>query len=215
MPARPSCPPARPPLAPARPPAASAPPPQPPADSCVPPPSLCPPSPFPRPQLGFRFAHILRRMLPIAVFLLSKDDACLTGHDLFLQRVGATYHAFIEASEKASGCGEEGWWAEGGAQHGGSGDHTPAPTYPTHQPFSRAGRGAWKTCSPPPATSPGPCTPGAAGTAWAAYGACWPAPCRRGRDRRRPPWPAAGSPQTAAPWLTCWSPPCGIASWAL
>jgi hypothetical protein len=55
-------------------------------------------------QLGFRFAHVLRRMLPIAMHLLAKEDggADPAGHDLFLQRVGAAYHAFIDAAEK--GC---------------------------------------------------------------------------------------------------------------
>ena len=53
-------------------------------------------------QLGFRFAHILRRMLPIAMHLLAKDGAYPDGHDLFLQRVGAAYHAFIEAAEKTT-----------------------------------------------------------------------------------------------------------------
>jgi hypothetical protein len=55
-------------------------------------------------QLGFRFAHVLRRMLPIAMHLLARDEggANPAGHDLFLQRVGAAYHAFIDAAEK--GC---------------------------------------------------------------------------------------------------------------
>ena len=53
-------------------------------------------------QLGFRFAHILRRMLPIAMHLLAKDGAYPEGHDLFLQRVGAAFHAFVEAAEKAT-----------------------------------------------------------------------------------------------------------------
>lgn len=51
-------------------------------------------------QLGYRFAHILRRMLPIAMYLLQRDSQFLNGHDLFLKRVGASYHAFIEDAEK-------------------------------------------------------------------------------------------------------------------
>lgn len=51
-------------------------------------------------QLGYRFAHILRRMLPIAMYLLQRDSQFLNGHDLFLKRVGASYHAFIEEAEK-------------------------------------------------------------------------------------------------------------------
>eukprot|EP00884_Botryococcus_braunii_P010410 jgi/Botrbrau1/19370/Bobra.0338s0005.2 len=52
-------------------------------------------------QLGYRFAHILRRMLPIAMYLLQRDGTFLTGHDLFLKRVGAAYHAFIESTERS------------------------------------------------------------------------------------------------------------------
>ena len=51
-------------------------------------------------QLGYRFTHILRRMLPIAMFLLQRDSQFLTGHDLFLKRVGASYHAFLEHAER-------------------------------------------------------------------------------------------------------------------
>ena len=52
-----------------------------------------------RSQLGYRFSHVLRRMLPIAMYLLQKEGAFLTGHDLFLKRVGAAYHAFLEDAE--------------------------------------------------------------------------------------------------------------------
>lgn len=41
-------------------------------------------------------------MLPIAMHLLQKDGQFLNGHDLFLKRVGAAYHAFIDETEK--GC---------------------------------------------------------------------------------------------------------------
>jgi hypothetical protein len=50
--------------------------------------------------LGYRFAHILRRMLPIAMHLLQKDGQSLTGHELFLKRVGAAFQSFIEYAEK-------------------------------------------------------------------------------------------------------------------
>ncbi|KIY93293.1 hypothetical protein MNEG_14669, partial [Monoraphidium neglectum] len=53
-------------------------------------------------QLGYRLAHVLRRLLPVAMFLLQRDGQCLSGHDLFLKRVGAAYHAFIDEVE--SGC---------------------------------------------------------------------------------------------------------------
>ncbi|PRW32964.1 Dynamin ARC5 [Chlorella sorokiniana] len=52
-------------------------------------------------QLGYRLAHVQRRMLPIAMHLLQKDGQFLNGHDLFLKRVGAAYHAFIDEFEKA------------------------------------------------------------------------------------------------------------------
>ncbi|KAI8476585.1 MAG: P-loop containing nucleoside triphosphate hydrolase protein [Monoraphidium minutum] len=53
-------------------------------------------------QLGYRLAHVLRRLLPVAMYLLQRDGQCLSGHDLFLKRVGAAYHAFIDEVE--SGC---------------------------------------------------------------------------------------------------------------
>lgn len=53
-------------------------------------------------QLGYRLAHIQRRMLPIAMHLLQKDGAFLNGHDLFLKRVGAAYHAYIEEIERGT-----------------------------------------------------------------------------------------------------------------
>lgn len=60
-------------------------------------------------QLGYRLAHVLRRMLPIAMHLLQRDGAFLNGHDLFLKRLGAAYHAFIDETEKGtrSKCGED------------------------------------------------------------------------------------------------------------
>lgn len=53
-------------------------------------------------QLGYRLAHVQRRMLPIAMHLLQKDGAFLNGHDLFLKRVGAAYHAYIEEIERGT-----------------------------------------------------------------------------------------------------------------
>ena len=47
-------------------------------------------------QLGRRLAHVLRRILPISLYLLQKDGRCLAGHDLFLKRVGQAYSTFIE-----------------------------------------------------------------------------------------------------------------------
>lgn len=53
-------------------------------------------------QLGYRLSHVLRRMLPIAMHLLQKDGAFLNGHDLFLKRIGAAFHAYIEEIERAT-----------------------------------------------------------------------------------------------------------------
>lgn len=53
-------------------------------------------------QLGYRFSHVLRRMLPIAMHLLGKDGEGLTGHDLFLKRLGASFHSFVEEVESAT-----------------------------------------------------------------------------------------------------------------
>ncbi len=58
-------------------------------------------------QLGYRLAHVLRRLLPVAMFLLQRDGQCLNGHDLFLKRVGACYHAFIDEVER--GCKVRAW----------------------------------------------------------------------------------------------------------
>ena len=41
-------------------------------------------------------------MLPIAMHLLQKDGAFLNGHDLFLKRIGAAFHAYIEEIERGT-----------------------------------------------------------------------------------------------------------------
>lgn len=51
-------------------------------------------------QLGFRLAHIIRRLLPISMYLLQKEGKFINGHDLFIKRIGATYHAFIEKTAR-------------------------------------------------------------------------------------------------------------------
>jgi hypothetical protein len=51
-------------------------------------------------QLGFRLAHVARRMLPIGMHMLQRDGEFLNGHDLFLKRVGSIYYNFIEKCEK-------------------------------------------------------------------------------------------------------------------
>jgi len=47
-------------------------------------------------QVGFRLAHVMRRLLPISLFLVQRDGRFLNGQDLFVRRVGATWHGFIE-----------------------------------------------------------------------------------------------------------------------
>jgi len=76
----------------------------------APPCSSSPPAPLPTPwlQLGYRLSHVMRRLLPVAMYLLQRDGQCLNGHDLFLKRVGACYHAFIDEVEKACKVGARG-----------------------------------------------------------------------------------------------------------
>lgn len=52
-------------------------------------------------QLGFRLSHILRRLLPIALYLLQKDGEYLSGHNMFMKRVSAAFHMFVESTERA------------------------------------------------------------------------------------------------------------------
>ncbi|KAL2609364.1 hypothetical protein R1flu_027937 [Riccia fluitans] len=51
-------------------------------------------------QLGFRLSHILRRLLPVALFLLQKDGEYLSGHDMFMKRVATAFHMFVESTER-------------------------------------------------------------------------------------------------------------------
>ncbi|XP_030459244.1 dynamin-like protein ARC5 [Syzygium oleosum] len=52
-------------------------------------------------QLGARLLHILKRLLPISVYLLQKDGEYLSGHEVFLRRVAAAYNNFAETTERA------------------------------------------------------------------------------------------------------------------
>lgn len=40
-------------------------------------------------------------MLPIAMFLMQREGAFLSGHEAFINRIGAAYHAYIDTVEKA------------------------------------------------------------------------------------------------------------------
>ncbi|XP_057976631.1 dynamin-like protein ARC5 [Malania oleifera] len=51
-------------------------------------------------QLGCRLLHILKRLLPISVFLLQKDGVYLSGHEVFLRRVASAYNNFAESTER-------------------------------------------------------------------------------------------------------------------
>ncbi|XP_015893645.3 dynamin-like protein ARC5, partial [Ziziphus jujuba] len=52
-------------------------------------------------QLGCRLLHILKRLLPISVYLLKKDGEYLSGHEVFLRRVASAYNNFAESTERA------------------------------------------------------------------------------------------------------------------
>ncbi|PKI37811.1 hypothetical protein CRG98_041761 [Punica granatum] len=52
-------------------------------------------------QLGSRLLYILKRLLPISVYLLQKDGEYLSGHEVFLRRVASAYNNFAESTERA------------------------------------------------------------------------------------------------------------------
>ncbi|CAM8971685.1 hypothetical protein QQ045_029604 [Rhodiola kirilowii] len=52
-------------------------------------------------QLGSRLLHVLKRLLPISVYLLQKDGQYLSGHDVFLRRVASAFNNFAESTEKS------------------------------------------------------------------------------------------------------------------
>ncbi|KAK4777641.1 hypothetical protein SAY87_017828 [Trapa incisa] len=51
-------------------------------------------------QLGSRLLYILKRLLPISVYLLQKDGEHLSDHEVFLRRVTLAYNNFIESTER-------------------------------------------------------------------------------------------------------------------
>ncbi|KAL7235910.1 hypothetical protein ACSBR1_019235 [Camellia fascicularis] len=51
--------------------------------------------------LGFRLLHILKRLLPISVYLLQKEGEVLSGHDVFLRRVESAFNNFAESTERS------------------------------------------------------------------------------------------------------------------
>ncbi|CAA2974472.1 dynamin ARC5 isoform X1 [Olea europaea subsp. europaea] len=52
-------------------------------------------------QLGNRLLHILKRLLPISVYLLQKDGEYLSGHEVFLKRVASAFNNFAESTERS------------------------------------------------------------------------------------------------------------------
>lgn len=52
-------------------------------------------------QLGGRLLHILKRLLPISVYLLQKDGEFLSGHEVFLRRVASAFNNFAESTERS------------------------------------------------------------------------------------------------------------------
>ena len=50
-------------------------------------------------HLGYRLAHIMRRVLPIVMNLLRKDGLYMTGHDAFMKKIASTYYQYIEETE--------------------------------------------------------------------------------------------------------------------
>lgn len=52
-------------------------------------------------QLGNRLLHILKRLLPISVYLLQKDGEYLSGHEVFLRRVAFAFNHFAESTERS------------------------------------------------------------------------------------------------------------------
>ncbi|XP_021280384.1 dynamin-like protein ARC5 [Herrania umbratica] len=52
-------------------------------------------------QLGCRLLHVLKRLLPISIYLLQKDGEYLSGHEVFLRRVASSFNNFAESTERA------------------------------------------------------------------------------------------------------------------
>ncbi|KAF9681240.1 hypothetical protein SADUNF_Sadunf06G0204900 [Salix dunnii] len=52
-------------------------------------------------KLGCRLLYVLKRLLPISVYLLQKDGEYLSGHDVFLKRVDSAFSNFAESTERA------------------------------------------------------------------------------------------------------------------
>lgn len=51
-------------------------------------------------QLGYRLAHIARRLLPISMYLLQREGKFLHGHERFLKAIGSSFHAFVDECQQ-------------------------------------------------------------------------------------------------------------------
>lgn len=52
-------------------------------------------------QLGHRLLHILKRLLPICIYLLQKDGEYMSRNEVFLSRVGSAFNNFAEVTERS------------------------------------------------------------------------------------------------------------------
>uniref|UniRef100_A0ACD5XNK6 Uncharacterized protein n=1 Tax=Avena sativa TaxID=4498 RepID=A0ACD5XNK6_AVESA len=52
-------------------------------------------------QLSFRLLYVLKRLSPISVFLLAKDDEHFSSHDVLVKRVQAAFDKFAESTEQS------------------------------------------------------------------------------------------------------------------
>lgn len=51
-------------------------------------------------QLGYRMAHVARRLLPISMYLLQREGKFLHGHEKFLKAIGSSFHAFVDECQQ-------------------------------------------------------------------------------------------------------------------
>ncbi|CAL4903932.1 unnamed protein product [Urochloa decumbens] len=52
-------------------------------------------------QLGFRLLYILKRLIPISVYLLEKDGEHFSSHEVLVRRVQAAFKRFAESTEQS------------------------------------------------------------------------------------------------------------------
>ncbi|AQK39608.1 Dynamin-like protein ARC5 [Zea mays] len=52
-------------------------------------------------QLGFRLLYILKRLIPISVYLLEKDGEHFSSHEVLIRRVQEAFKRFVESTEQS------------------------------------------------------------------------------------------------------------------